>query len=141
MKKVMIHSQGFGDDTVVIDEDGNRIENVTEVTLYMRAREINTATVEIMMVQANAEARVEDWQFTCPNCSDTELHTCTTGGLMLPRVDNEYKPYQVCGRTADIYTCYMSQEINHTIHVDTLKGACWTVNPETKINEITNLDV
>jgi len=141
VKKVMIHSQGTGNDTVVIDEDGNKIENISEVTLYMRPNQVNEATIEMLMIQANAEARVTEWSFTCPECSDTELHTCNNGGLMLPQVYGELKPYLVCGRTADDFTCYMSQVINHTLHVDTLKGACWIVDPETKMNEITNLDV
>lgn len=78
MRKVMIHSDGYGgENTVILDDDGKILENVTGMDIHIEAQEITRATVFMRMVQMNSEASVEAMIFTCPLCGwEGPEHKC-----------------------------------------------------------------
>lgn len=83
MKKIRIHSDGFGTDTVVMDEDGNLIGDVTEATVYLSAREPNRISLEFIATPVNVAGTVDEVTLRCPCCQEAFSHECggnTLGG-------------------------------------------------------------
>lgn len=75
-RTVTIHSDGTGPGTVIIDEDGNKLEGVLDVTIRMHAGEYNTADLEIIAPQTQVQAKVDEVSFLCPVCEEYQTHQC-----------------------------------------------------------------
>jgi predicted RNA-binding Zn-ribbon protein involved in translation (DUF1610 family) len=128
--RVMIHSDGTGPGTVILDEDGNQLDNVIAVNLRMEGTRVNEATVEMQLVQANAASDVTEWIYVCPNCGETEEHKCK-GGLNSSQIiavnpsNGAPLQYTICGLRNLEYMCMVKSDLVHDTHVDTLKGVGW----------------
>lgn len=82
-KSVRIHSDGFGQGSLVIDEDGKKVENVSSATVWISAGEPTRVDLEIWMPVVNASGIVQSITFICPCCDETITHECegnTLGG-------------------------------------------------------------
>jgi hypothetical protein len=83
VKKIRIYSEGFGSDTVVVDEDGAQLENVIEATIYMTAREPNRISLEFIATPVSVAGQVNEVTLRCPCCEEAFNHECggnTLGG-------------------------------------------------------------
>lgn len=82
MKKITVHSDGTGSGTVVLDEDGRQIADVSNIVLDIAAGDIARATLEVVTPMSNVNASVEHVVFVCPLCGDSNDHHCgpTLGG-------------------------------------------------------------
>ena len=151
MRKVIIHSDGFGGDgTVILDDDGKKIENVYSVNLRIEANRVNEATLEVQMVQATAEATVEEWIFNCPMCGWSAEHKCDHSlgqdgaSTQLSPVQPMQQVYQqsgqqiavvappmsiapsVCSKVMGSNICRVLMSVGaHSVHVDTATGCIW----------------
>lgn len=85
-RTVTIHSDGTGHGTVILDEDGNKLANVTEVSVNVEANGTSTATLYVQHTSLNIKAFVSEVVFVCPTCSHSMDHTCdpTFGGASDP---------------------------------------------------------
>lgn len=75
-RPVTIHSDGTARGTVILDENGKRIENVSYVSISIGANSVVEATIEIAKPSLVTQADVTEVQFTCPCCGITETHQC-----------------------------------------------------------------
>lgn len=77
MRKVTIHSDGFGGKgTIILDEEGKVLENVTSADIHIEAQKVTEATLTLQMVPVVAEAHVESMIFQCPLCGWYHSHQC-----------------------------------------------------------------
>lgn len=100
MKKIRIHSDGTGSDTVILDEDGVRLEHIRSATVHMNAGEVNEAELELVQVSVNALATVTEVTYHCPCCGIRFIHNCATqlGGDPVPstpvQANDPQSPFQ-----------------------------------------------
>ena len=83
MKKIRIHSDGFGNDSIVMDEDGNQLDNVIAATISIEAREPNRIDLEFHATPVNVAAYVDQVTLICTCCEEAFTHDCggnTLGG-------------------------------------------------------------
>lgn len=77
MRQLTIHSDGYGGQgTVILDEDGNKIEGVFSATIYMEANRINEVTLEVQAAKTVVKATLKEVNFICPLCEDRVEHKC-----------------------------------------------------------------
>lgn len=81
MKKLSIHSDGFGSGTVIIDEDGRQLEGVVDATIWLEAREPNRVDLTIMVPSINVTVHVEGVTLVCPLCKADQEHECEPNTL------------------------------------------------------------
>jgi len=158
MRKITVHSDGFGGTgTVVLDDEGKIIEQVTGIDLHIEAQRVTEATVFMDMVQVNSEAHVTGMVFRCPLCGwqgaehqcDSALGTqatqlqsqpiSTIPGLIPSPIApsppsgmvmwNPTLPISICGAVNGPNTCRILSSVGtHDTHVDTITGAIWSVS-------------
>ena len=85
MKKVTIHSDGWGGEgTVILDGDGNKLLNVYEATIRLEANRPTEVDLVILQSDINVQATINEVTFICPCCNNTIEHKCqndrTLGG-------------------------------------------------------------
>lgn len=84
MKRLNIYSDGYGTGTVVIDEDGNKIEGVVEAIIRIEPQDVVRVELTIMAPKLNiASAVPETVWLICPVCEEQHSHECqpnTLGG-------------------------------------------------------------
>lgn len=73
-------------DLVVMDEKGNKIENITDMTIRAAANEPMTLELTVMGVAVNAQAVVDTVTFLCPHCEEYVMHDCTPNTLSGQRI-------------------------------------------------------
>lgn len=76
MKQLTVHSDGFGSNTIIVDEDGNTLDGVVDATVYMQPREPNKLLVEVIAVRTQIKAMLEEVVLVCPVCEGREGHRC-----------------------------------------------------------------
>lgn len=77
MSKLTIHSDGTGaQGTVVLDEEGRQIENITRISVDIEARGVVEATLEFVRpsVMIHTDTITSSWQ--CPGCDEPVDHDC-----------------------------------------------------------------
>jgi hypothetical protein len=84
LRNFMVHSSDFtGRDLVIVDEDGNKLENITELTVRFRTDSLVTFEIEMVGKGVNVKGKIDTVDFVCPGCGDLTTHTCepmTLGG-------------------------------------------------------------
>lgn len=86
-KSLRIHSNGYGgDETVIVDEDGQTVQNVTRAVIEINVGAYNEITLDIVGSETVVEGRVISIQFNCPCCDFVFDHECDTdlGGTHPP---------------------------------------------------------
>lgn len=81
MKTVTIHSDGTGPGTVIIDENGNKLNGVIEATIRLAAGDYNTVDLEIIAPEVQITAAVDETSFLCPICEEYQSHQCQPNTL------------------------------------------------------------
>lgn len=84
---VTIHSDGTGHGTVLLDEDGKQVANVTEVSFSIEANGIARGDIEVRGIRTNVSGvAIDEVRFACPLCGDISEHQCdqTLGGSTQP---------------------------------------------------------
>lgn len=77
MKNVTVHSNGFGgEQSIIVDEDGNTLENVRAATIYVQSGEMTEVNIEVIHAKINAIGRVREVEFICPCCDIHLVHKC-----------------------------------------------------------------
>lgn len=76
MRKITIHSDGTPGGTVVLDEDGNKLESITELDIHMQSDQMVETTMRVMMTPTIIESHVERVEASCPVCGETVEHKC-----------------------------------------------------------------
>jgi len=71
---VTIHSDGFGG--VVVTEDGKKLENVRDATIWLEAGEATRVDLTFIMMPLNVTGGINEVTFECPVCSDSHSHEC-----------------------------------------------------------------
>lgn len=148
MGKISIHSDGTPQGTVILDDNGKKLENVTNVTIYLEPRDVVTATVDLMMVPVIVNAEIRQWTFTCADCDKDVHHECNgkssmaspglpVSSLPLPSMSNPNAvnvplpaSMTICGkeRTTPDGTklvCWVNDHTSHHLHVDPHAGYAW----------------
>lgn len=74
-------SDMMGNDLVVMDDNGNKIENIRELTLRGEARQLMTLELTLIGVGLNVKATVTDVTFICPACDENVTHECHPSAL------------------------------------------------------------
>lgn len=84
MRKVIVHSDGTGDGTVVLDEDGKQVADLSNIFIDISANDVARATLEVSTPQVNVTASVDSVKFKCPLCKEENEHHCSTtlGGFV-----------------------------------------------------------
>jgi len=84
MRKVIVHSDGTGDGTVVLDEDGKQVADLSNIFIDISANDVARATLEVSTPQVNVTALVDSVKFKCPLCQEENEHHCSTtlGGIV-----------------------------------------------------------
>jgi len=83
MKRLSIHSDGFGPGTFILDEDGKKLEGVVSATIYLEASEPNRVSLDILVPSANMTVHLDNVTLICPSCKEGFDHRCggdTLGG-------------------------------------------------------------
>lgn len=75
-RPVTIHSEGTGKDTVIVNEDGLKLDNVRAATVQIEAGCINEVTLEIIGSPVKIDGTVTSSAFTCQLCDTTVDHEC-----------------------------------------------------------------
>ena len=75
-RPITIHSDGTGRGTIVLDEDGKKIDNISGVTIYINALGVVEATLEVARAGVVTKAEVTNVIFNCPACGDSVDHQC-----------------------------------------------------------------
>jgi hypothetical protein len=77
-KQLTIHAATpYGDgNTVIVDEDGNTIDHVTEATIFMRANDMTEVDLVTRGSLLNIKGFLHEVQFKCPACRFEVTHTC-----------------------------------------------------------------
>lgn len=138
VKKIRIHSDGFGNDAVIMDEDGKTLDNVVDATIYMTPREPNRINLEFIATPVNVAGSVDEVTLTCPCCEESFTHNCggnTLGGSQ----SNPYAQFDknfICGGTRQgnlgqhsaytghLYVCTLDK--NHmSNHLDSVANFTW----------------
>lgn len=83
MKKLSVHSDGTSEGTVVIDEDGNRIEGIAEISINIDARDgVPKLTLDIWAPRTViTKSDLETVWLKCQFCGGSELHECDSKSL------------------------------------------------------------
>jgi hypothetical protein len=79
MKQYTVFSSDIlGRDLVVMDESGNKIENITDLALFADASlgEPIRIQLTILGVGLNVKAVGDSVTFLCPNCDQYQSHDC-----------------------------------------------------------------
>jgi hypothetical protein len=77
MKVYTLHTRDpMGKDFAIVDEDGNKIENVVSFWVRGEAGALIEAELTIVPLAANMKVVVNSIEFICPNCGDSTSHTC-----------------------------------------------------------------
>lgn len=149
MRKITIHSDGTPGGTVVLDEDGNKLESITELDIHMQSDQMVETTMRVMMTPTIIESHVERVEASCPVCGETVEHKCdpssfnadpgswsstVTQNLLINPVTTSntgavlWNPgtHEICGLTQGDQTCRVKKTIDHYIHVDVEKGGIWS---------------
>lgn len=69
-------SDMMGRDLVVMDGEGNKIENITELTLRGEVGQPMTLELTVIGVATNTQAVLTDITFLCPGCDEYVGHEC-----------------------------------------------------------------
>lgn len=69
-------SDPMGRDLVVMDEKGNKIENITDMTIRAEPGAPMTLELTVIGVAVNAQAIVDTVTFLCPECEEYVGHDC-----------------------------------------------------------------
>jgi len=81
---IRIISDGMGPTTLILDANNTEIQNVTSVTIWLEANEINRADITVIGVVTDIHAEMGDVEMLCPVCAEIQTHTCqpnTMGGM------------------------------------------------------------
>lgn len=70
-------SDTMGRDLVVMDDKGNKIENITDLTITASVGGPMTLDMTVIGVAVNAQAVAESVTFLCPHCDEFVMHDCT----------------------------------------------------------------
>lgn len=76
MRRLTIHSDGTSQGTVVLDEDGNEIQGITDLDFRVTTDDLNEITLEIRAVSANVQGDLRLIVFECPVCNHRHDHIC-----------------------------------------------------------------
>lgn len=74
----------FGRDFALVDEDGNKLEGVIELTVRAYAGDVVKAEVTIPADRLNMKVALAEVTAVCPSCGDGFTHQCepqTLGGI------------------------------------------------------------
>ncbi len=75
--QVHIHSSdGTGQDMVLVDEDGKKIERVSEAIIRFEAGTIATVDLTIVAPGVNVKAEIDDVTVVFPCCDAITSHSC-----------------------------------------------------------------
>jgi hypothetical protein len=78
-RQVSIHSDGTARGTVVLDDNGNEIADVVELSAHISVEGGTQVTLEIRgKPNLNLQGIVESVVFHCPLCSGSTDHNCDT---------------------------------------------------------------
>lgn len=83
MKKIRVHSDGFGTDAIVMDEDGNQLSDCIDATIYITPREPNRVNLEFIATPVNVAGVIDEVTLQCSCCGENFSHNCggnTLGG-------------------------------------------------------------
>jgi hypothetical protein len=75
-KKVTIHSDGTGPGSVVLSEDGHKLDNVIDATIWITAGELTRVDLTLTGVPSIIEGHLDMIYFYCPNCDENISHQC-----------------------------------------------------------------
>lgn len=89
-RSVMIHSDGTGHGTVVLDEDGNKLANIMELNVSVEANGTSVATIYVQQAKLSVKADVTDVIFVCPACSESIEHHCDSTFAGSPAPDSPH---------------------------------------------------
>lgn len=128
--RLMIHSDGTGPGTVILDDDGNKVANVARLDISIEADGFAEATLEVKATAFSVDAGVASVEFHCPACSSGFEHSChtTVGGgtssawAPMQHVQPTYQPsvwnFEICGVSDGTNICYMNKNQLHGVHFD-----------------------
>lgn len=75
--QVHIHSSdGTGQDMVIVDEDGKKIENVRSAIIHFNAGELASVDLNIVAPGVNVLAELDDVTIEFPCCDVSTSHSC-----------------------------------------------------------------
>jgi len=75
-KKISIHSDGTGQGTVVLTEDGEALANISELSISIEPGDVVRATLYVNRPIVNVVADSAEVVMTCPICSESHEHRC-----------------------------------------------------------------
>jgi hypothetical protein len=78
IEKLVIHSDGTGRGTIVMDENGRQLPNISDMTVSVNYLGHTEAILEVSNVSLNITADLTEVLFICPSCGDSHEHHCTT---------------------------------------------------------------
>ena len=135
-RHVTIHSDGTGHGTVLLDADGNKLDNVSAVDISIEANGLAVATLTINKVETIVSGDVESVNTICPMCSGFIQHTCdpefkgTTQTAQGTVTTASFFDFEICGKTtasaAGSHMCYMNKALFHSSHIDLKTGTTWS---------------
>lgn len=73
-------------DLVVMDEKGNKIENITDITLRASTGDMMQMDITVIGVAVNTQAVMDTVTFLCPECDEFVNHDCTPHTLSGQRI-------------------------------------------------------
>lgn len=102
MKGVSIHSDGFGSGTVIIDEEGHRLEGIKSAAVFLDANDVNTVTFELVGTPLILNALISGITAHCPACNHALEHKCEEqlGGQPDTLDDDEVMTFKIQEITA-----------------------------------------
>ena len=78
-KQVSVHAPNpYGDSHVAVtDEDGNTVQGVREITIWIEANEVTRVDLTIIGSIVNVAGLVNEIEFKCPTCDFKVNHECS----------------------------------------------------------------
>jgi hypothetical protein len=161
--KITIHSDGTPMGTVVITENGEKLENVTSATVYLDAREVTQVHLEVVLAPLIINGEIRSWNFVCPVCGEGFEHECNGKASSMGGGGATFKPTsvpiptlanptatmtslpssgQICGAEMQEknpdknYTCWILDNVAHDTHIDITQGVGWNDTPPYSKNRL-----
>lgn len=75
-RPIIVHSDGTGRGTVILDENGKELAGVTEIDIHIDAAGLAEAVINVRHASTVINGTATEVLFSCPLCYETHSHTC-----------------------------------------------------------------